>query len=141
LPDASTEQRSVGLLRRLAAVVYDVLILFALVFIATFILLQILGGELDATGRWVLQGCSLLIAYLYFGWFWTHGGQTVGMRAWRFHIVDSENRPIGWTSATQRFFVAIVSWIALGLGYLWSLWESEHRAWHDLVSHSCLVRR
>ncbi len=139
MPDPSSDENSVGLLRRLAAVVYDALILFALIFIATFILMQILGGELDTMGRWILQICSLVIAYVYFGWFWTHGGQTVGMRAWRIRVVDERNRPIGWKNATQRFFAAMVSWVALGLGFLWSLWESKHRTWHDRLTRTRVV--
>lgn len=120
--------------------VYDSLILFALIFIATFLLMQILGGEIAASDRWILQVSALLVAYLYFGWFWTHGGQTVGMRAWRFRVVDNRYDALGWRLATLRFLFAMVSWLALGLGFLWAAWDPERRAWHDRWSQSRLVR-
>lgn len=140
LPEADPPPQPAGLLRRLAAVVYDSLILFALIFIATFLLMQILGGEIAASDRWILQVSALLVAYLYFGWFWTHGGQTVGMRAWRFRVVDNRYDALGWRLATLRFLFAMVSWLALGLGFLWAAWDPERRAWHDRWSQSRLVR-
>lgn len=140
MPDAGAAGSPVGLPRRLAAVVYDALIVFALLFITTFILLQLFGGRLDATGKWTLQACSLLIAYLYFAWFWTHGGQTIGMRAWRFRLVNGAGRAPGWSRASLRFVSALLSWICAGLGFLWSLWDSEGRAWHDRLSGTRLLK-
>ena len=39
-----------------------------------------------------------------------------------------------------RFLVAILSWLALGLGYLWTLVDKRKRSWHDLYSDSVIVR-
>lgn len=121
--------------------VYDTLIVFALVFIATFILMQVFGGELNATGKGMLQLSAVLIAYLYFGGFWTHGGQTVGMRAWRFRVADPNGASINWQRATLRFLAAILSWVSFGLGFLWALWDKEGFTWHDRLSNSRLVKR
>jgi uncharacterized RDD family membrane protein YckC len=71
---------------------------------------------------------------LFFIWFWTHGGQTLGMRAWRLKVVGVDGGPIGWRAAVVRCFGAILSWSALGLGYLWILVDREKLAWHDRMS-------
>lgn len=81
----------------------------------------------------------LAVAFLFFGWFWTHGGQTLGMRTWRIRVQTRDGRAISWTQALLRFLTALVSWGALGLGFWWSLWDPERMTWHDRWSESVLV--
>ena len=61
------------------------------------------------------------------------------MRAWRLRIVTVDGKGISWLQALKRFLGAIVSWLPLGLGYLWVLVDPERRAWHDRMSHSIVV--
>ncbi len=77
---------------------------------------------------------------LFFAGFWTHGGQTLGMRAWRIRLVGRGGGRVSWGQATLRFFAAIVSWLALGLGFLWALVDRERHAWHDRCSGTRLIR-
>ena len=70
-----------GLFRRLAALLYDALLVIAILFIAALPLPLI--EEHVRTLWWarILEQLYLLTAwFLFFGWFWTHGGQTVGMK-------------------------------------------------------------
>ena len=76
---------------------------------------------------------------MFFTWFWVHGGQTVGMRAWRLRVVSFDGERIGWRTAAIRFLLAIVSAAMLGLGYLWVLIDPERLAWHDRLSKSRVV--
>jgi uncharacterized RDD family membrane protein YckC len=39
-----------------------------------------------------------------------------------------------------RFVVAMASWLLLGLGFLWVLWDKESRSWHDIYSDSRTVQ-
>lgn len=142
MPETPEDHPPVALPRRLAAAFYDALIVFALIFIAAFLILQLFGAPLGQTGKTVLQVSAALIAYGYFVGFWTHGGQTIGMRAWRILVVNErQQQPLTWLQATQRFFAALLSWGCLGLGFLWSLWEEHHRTWHDRLSRTVLTRR
>ena len=133
-----------GLLRRLAAILYDSLLLSALWFTVATTLLALSGGRLSAPDRplwllYVFRATLLLVTFLFFGWFWTRGGQTLGMRAWRLKVIADREQPLTWTQATRRFAAAGLSWAVLGLGFLWIIVDSEKRAWHDSLSATRVV--
>jgi uncharacterized RDD family membrane protein YckC len=86
-----------------------------------------------------LQLYLLLIAFAFFGWFWVHGGQTLGMRAWRLRLVSADGGPVSWKQAAIRFAAALLSWSCLGLGFFWALIDREKRAWHDRLSGTRLI--
>ena len=129
-----------SLLRRLAAILYDSLLLLALLFIASAIHLAISGGGDASTGSDIVRSIFIvMIAFAFFAFFWLHGGQTLGMRAWRIRLQSQGGGPITPCQAMLRFLAAIVSWLALGLGFLWSLVDKERLTWHDRFSMSELV--
>ncbi|MGH8503463.1 MAG: RDD family protein [Gammaproteobacteria bacterium] len=125
--------------RRLGAIFYDSLLLFALLFFASMI-----AVPFDITPQHplypVYAGYIYLVGFLFFGWFWTHGGQTLGMRAWRFRVVQKNGATITWTQAGLRFVGAAISWAAFGAGFMWCLFNREGLAFHDLVSGTRLTR-
>lgn len=133
-----------GLLRRLAALLYDSLLLLALWFATAALLLAASGGLLSQPDRppWLLlleQISLLLVTFLFWGGFWTHGGQTLGMRAWRLKLVGDDGSPISWQQAARRCLAALLSLAPLGLGYLWILIDPQRRAWHDRLSGTRVV--
>jgi uncharacterized RDD family membrane protein YckC len=82
----------------------------------------------------------LCIAFAILGWFWVHGGQTLGMRAWRLRLVSATNNgPVSWQQALKRFAAALLSWCCLGAGFLWALFDREKRTWHDRLSGTRLI--
>lgn len=139
-PGSITESAPAGLLRRLAAILYDALIVFALVFIAAFVILQVAGEPLDERGRLALQITAVAIAYLYFTGFWTHGGQTIGMRAWRIRVYACDGSKVTIRAAAGRFVLALIALLPLGLGFWWSLFDPQRLAWHDRWSGTRLFR-
>ena len=130
---------SADLRRRLGAILYDALLLFSLLFVVGGIFVAANSGQAIPTYHWPFQLLLLATCFMYFGWFWTHGGQTLGMRSWSLLITDTDGQAIGWRKALVRFCVAIVSWAISGLGYLWCLIDGEKRCWHDMVSGTRLV--
>lgn len=136
----SFAERATLLLRRLGAALYDSLLLLALWFSAGFIVIAVRGGQpIPALTLWfelLLWG----LGFLFCGWFWTHGGQTLGLRAWRLRAVARDGSPLGWRQSLLRYTLALPSWISL-VGVLWSLVNREGRAWHELGSDSKLVLR
>ena len=130
----------IGFFRRLAAMAYDGLLLFALLIAANAILIPFLGFKPIQPDNHLYQIYLLYVIYLFFVWFWIHGGQTLGMKAWDIKLVADNGETVGWTQATVRFFGSIISWAILGGGFLWILFDKENRSFHDVISHTHLLR-
>lgn len=127
-----------GLLRRLAALVYDALLLFAVLFAATVPAVIVTGGEAVGPNHPAFTAYLLAVSYLYFGWCWTRSGQTLGMRAWRMRVRTREGEPLGWGRSLVRFTAAIVSIGAAGIGLLWVAFDRERLSLHDRLSATAL---
>lgn len=135
-PGADTSLSSApGFLRRLAIVVYDFLLLIAVLFLATALLLPFNAGEAFTREQIFYPVYLLLVSFVFYGWFWTHGGQTLGLRAWKTKVLTFEQQPITWLQAFVRFVTALAS---CGLGLLWVLLDKRQRSWHDYLSRTAV---
>lgn len=128
-----------SLLRRLGAILYDSLLVFALLALGTIPFLIIGGGEAVPPGTIAHQLTLLATAYLFFVGFWTYSGRTLGMQSWGLQLQQENGALPTWGQASLRFFAAIISWAALGFGFWWQLWDAEQRCWHDRVSNTRLM--
>jgi uncharacterized RDD family membrane protein YckC len=136
--------KTAGLLRRLGAMLYDALAVIALLMAGTALLMTLTGGEAitaQRVGVWVhvYQAALIAIVVLFFGVFWTRKGQTLGMTAWRLKIERLDGALPTWRDALLRLAGALISLVALGLGYLWIWIDREQRAWHDRWSGTRVV--
>ena len=133
---ACTQGEKVAPLRfRLAAMLYDALIVLAM-WIFTIVLLVTLTGD-AVIGAW-LQSLLFLELYAFFTLSWTHRGQTIGMLAWRLELrSDDRFTP---KKALLRFAGALLSLLTLGLGHIWLWFDRENRTWPDRLSNSKMVR-
>ncbi len=131
-----------GLGRRLMAMLYDTFLLAAIVFLAAVPVVVATGGRVSAASgsRFAFQLYLAGVIFVFFGWFWTHGGQTLGMRAWRLRAVRADGAPMDWAHAAMRFGFAIVSLLAFGIGFLWMRVDRKRLAWHDRLSKTRIVR-
>ena len=127
-----------GLPRRLAALVYDSLLLFSLLFAATVPVLLLTGGEAVGPNQPVFTAYLLAVSYVYFGWCWTRSGQTLGMRAWKMRVRTRGGGPLGWRSSLARFAAALVSIGAAGAGLLWAAFDRDGMSLHDRLSGTVL---
>jgi uncharacterized RDD family membrane protein YckC len=123
-----------GLGRRFAAIAYDAVLLVAVLFVATAALLPFSGGEAIAPHNGLYTIYLGVVSFGYFGWFWTHGGQTLGMRSWHLRLAGNGEKGATWGQAMLRFVSAGLSWLALGAGFLWLLADPERLTWHDRLS-------
>jgi uncharacterized RDD family membrane protein YckC len=126
------------MLRRIAAMAYDAMLLFGLLCLATALVLPLNHGRAIASGNLPYSLYLLLCCYGYFAWQWTRG-QTLGMRAWRMRLVDADGSPVGRRAAALRFGLALLSLLALGAGFLWALFDPGKLAFHDRFSRTRLV--
>jgi uncharacterized RDD family membrane protein YckC len=134
-----TDHPPAGLRRRLAAGLYDGLLVLALLVIPTALFMAVRGGRPVPPGDVLYQLLLLATTGTFFVWFWTHGGQTLGMRAWRLRVERQTGEPLTTKIALVRFLAMLASIAALGLGLLWVLVDRNRRAWHDLAAGTRVV--
>ena len=75
-----------GLLRRLAALAYDLLLLAGVLMISSFAVVIARGGTSVPAGNPGYQVFVIAQIAAYFPGFWVYGGQTPGMRAWHIRV-------------------------------------------------------
>jgi len=142
---AATPAPSATLLRRLCSLVYESLIVLALLLLgglAFLLLLHVAVGRDASTGwpLWLFRGWILLVLGVYFGWFWTRGGQTLPMRTWRLRLVGTDGRPVGNRQALLRFALAWPSVLAAGAGLAWALVDRDRQFLHDRLAGTRVVQ-
>ena len=85
-------------------------------------------------------GSFPLMAGLYCGAMWLWRGTTVGGVIFNLKIVRLDDRPLDAATAVVRTLVGYLSVAAVGLGFLWCLWDPEQQTWHDKVAGTVVVR-
>ena len=128
-----------GLIVRLLAMFYDSLLLFSALLIATALALIVTRGALSYHNPF-FRTFLFMICFSFYAWFWLHGGQTLGMRAWRLRLQRPDGQPVSVWQALLRFLVAIPSLALAGLGLFWMLVDKDKLAIHDRISESVIVR-
>ncbi len=107
-------------LKRALAIIYDGLISIAVLLVATWAYTVVTGyitgwdqyeqmaeaGELS--GDPGLTFTLFLVLYLFFAYFWTRIGQTLGMQVWRIRIENLDGSSVSWTQSLFRYGTAAV---------------------------------
>ena len=127
-----------GPFRHLIIVVYDLLLLLSSWLLATLLIVALNGGEAIGQGNPFFIGYLFLVSFAFYGWFWTHGGQTLGMRSWRVFLLSYSNGPVTWQQAFLRFAVSIIAYLPLGLGIWWQYLGKDKISWPDSISGTYL---
>lgn len=157
-PDASV-------LKRLYALLYDGLLLVAIDMVLVLLpaSFMITFNRIDThSGAYLISviGGILLVHFLFYAWFWTHGGQTLGMRAWKLKLVTVDGAgPISWLQALKRFLLGLPAWLLLLMvvlnliavdrelntalilfSLLWWVLDNRAGLWREKISHSRMVQ-
>jgi uncharacterized RDD family membrane protein YckC len=140
----SGARRGAGVWRRFGAMLYDSLLVIALMMVLTAAFLLLTQGEAIIWSRFPLvalayNAARVLLVFAFFGWFWTQRGQTLGMMAWRMRVEREDGQLLRWSDALKRFAGAAVSLLALGCGYFWIWIDRDQLAWHDRWSGTRVV--
>ena len=122
-------------LKRALAIIYDGLISIAVLLVTTWAYTMVAGwitgwdkyeqlaeaGQLS--GDPGLTFVLFLVLYLFFAYFWTRIGQTLGMQVWRVRIENLDGTSVSWTQALWRYGTAalVVFLTILAAYYLGSL--------------------
>ncbi len=124
-----------GLAWRLAAMLYESILLFAVAFFAAWLFFFASGGR-DATQGWLRTALQLFIAAMfagYFLWSWLRGGQTLAMKAWKIRLVH-----VTPLKALSRFLMACVL-VPTGISIIWALFDRDRQFLHDRLAGTRLV--
>ncbi|MBP6902129.1 MAG: RDD family protein [Burkholderiaceae bacterium] len=107
LPDPATAATAPppGLRRRLAAFVYEGVLLFGVLMLAGLLYSSLTQQRHALQGKLGLQAFLFMVLGVYFVWFWTHGGQTVAMKAWHVRLVRADGQPLGPGRALLRYLL------------------------------------
>ena len=149
-PEKNIALPRAGLARRLAALLYDAFLVLAiwmgLGFVAQLLAgaetNRIIDGRLQTDPAFGLLLFALMCASAagFYVWFWTRGGQTLGMLAWG---IRAESRSGGLMSVTQallRFLCAWPAFFLFGFGYFWLFFDSQGDTAHDRLSGTRVLR-
>lgn len=154
-----------GVRRRLAAAAYDAFLVIALWMVAYVPVVMVFGAHLDDSRNPLHLAFRALLAAAFFVGFWTLGGQTLGMRAWRLKLVRQDGDPLRLADAARRCAAAALYLVPFALALLlpidhgrwWQLefallfapyllgvgcsrFDRERRALHDRLSGTRIVR-
>ena len=139
-----TSGTSAGFGRRVAALLYDSVLLAALLVIFTsgaVFLNHRVAVEPATAGAWAYLYRAGLIGVIagYYLLNWTRSGQTLGMRAWHLRAVTPSGQPLTWKAAALRLVFGLLAWAPAALGVLWLYADPEHLALHDRLSKTRIV--
>jgi uncharacterized RDD family membrane protein YckC len=124
--------------RRLAAGLYDLLPLAAILMIATALVFPFTQSGIAPGTLWY-QLMLVLVAFAYYGVSWRRGGQTIGMKAWRLRALPEAGGAMTWSQVALRFVIAVVAIATFGAGLFAAFFDVRRRMWHDVAAGTIVV--
>lgn len=128
-----------GLGRRSLSLLYEALLVAALVLVGSFPFVMMAQGA-DAPPRLLFQLYLVALTGAYFTWQWRRGGCTLAMKTWSLRLVTREGGELAWSHALKRYGYALAGTLALGTGFLWALLDREGLFLHDRLAGTLIIR-
>jgi uncharacterized RDD family membrane protein YckC len=128
------------LLIRFAVMVYELLLVTAVVFVASLPFLYLVGNAQTGWRHYVFQLYLVSVLFAYFSAFWLRSGQTLAMKTWRIRLVNPDGKPISRKQAALRFILALLGLVLAGAGFWWALFDRDRQFFHDRVAGTRVVR-
>ena len=138
-PPAAPSLEAATLKRRLISLIYEALILAAMLLAATLPMVMVTKGWAHDTARSALQSWLLLACGAFYMWQWSGTGQTLPMKTWKLRLVCADGAPVPRMRAAGRYAVALVSISAMGMGFLWAVLDRDKQFLHDRLAGTRLV--
>lgn len=128
-----------GFWRRIICLIYEFLLLLAILLFAGFIFHLIFRDTQAFYFRPLFQFYLLLVMGYYFTWFWTHGGQTLAMQTWKMRVVTADGDSLTKKQAIIRYLLAITGILLFGFGIIWALFDRDHQFLHDRIAGTRII--
>ena len=139
MTDNAIAHPTASLRTRLAAMIYELLLVLAVLFVASFVFISLSG---DAQSGWkhiAYQFFLLGVLFAYFITFWLRSGQTLAMKTWHIKLVDRDGALITLQRAALRFVLALLSLSLFGVSIIWALFDSDRQFLHDRLANTRLI--
>ncbi|RXJ70554.1 hypothetical protein CS022_23015 [Veronia nyctiphanis] len=148
-----TEVKGAGFFRRLGAWLYDLLVLTAIEMLAVGLIMAgfaialslgvSLEGYIDTSDFLSRHPIAsplftvyiFAVAMFFYGYFWCKGGQTLGMRAWKLHMQNTDGSAISPTQAVIRMASS-----GFGAGNLFVFLSPTNQALQDMVAKCHVIK-
>lgn len=142
MAEHGTSGTTPGILRRLAGMLYESLLLVGVGAVLVLLPHTILGMATERTAHpWLLQVHLVAVLTAYFVWFWRHGGQTLAMKTWKIRLVDARSaETVSLPQALLRFTLCWPSLFLFGAGLIWAFFDRDRQFLHDRLAGTRLIR-
>ena len=127
-----------GIWRRLLALAYEAVLLFAIVFIAAYLFVALAGTTPQGLLRWIFYCYLLCVGGAYFVFCWIRSGQTLAQKTWGLRVTAIDGSLLQWRRATLRYLLAVVS-IGSGIGLIWAVFDQQRQFLHDRLAGSRII--
>jgi uncharacterized RDD family membrane protein YckC len=128
------------LLIRVAAMIYESLLIVAVILVAALPFLMLLGNAEVGWRHFVFQLYLAGVLLLYFSAFWMRSGQTLAMKTWRIRLVGPGGGRLSFKQSVSRFALALSGLLLAGAGFWWALFDRDRQFLHDRLLGTRLVR-
>ena len=132
-----------GFLKRVLALVYDSLLIGAIVLVLSLLLVFVHGGYPESGS--VLSFIQLFILVftgpIFYSYFWiANKGQTTGMQAWKIKLVSMDETELNIKKTLLRCLISTISFACFGMGYLWILYDKDNLSWSDILTKTKVIK-
>ena len=134
-----SRQQLVPLGTRLLSLAYEGVLLFGILFVASYLFVGLARDAQTGMPRLVFQVYLLAVCGAYYVFCWARSGQTLPMKTWRIHLVTEQGKPLAVGRAFQRYLLAVPS-VLSGIGVLWALVDRDRQFLHDRLAGTRIVR-
>ncbi len=125
-PTINSKSIQAGPVRQLLALFYDAWLLAAVFMVASALTLPLTHGEPVEPGNPFMTTYIFFVWYGFYAWFWTHGGQTLGMRSWKIKLLSETGEAVGLWNTLLRFLSGIPAWLFIAAGSYFTLVEQTN---------------
>ena len=129
---------SISLFKRIACMLYESILVFAILFVAGVVYRALIGDPHSDFEQHLFFMYSWLIIGVYFVYCWVKSGQTLAMQTWRIQLLRLDGNPLSLGQAVRRYVIASFSLMFFGLGFLWAIFDREGLYLHDRFTGSRL---
>ena len=119
-------------LKRIAASIYDLFLLLGVWFAVGSFAVWINGGIIEV--KWIGPSLVLTSTWIFYGYFWTHGGKTLGIAVWKFEIYSIDKNKINFRKVSIRFFSNIITVLLGGIPLMFMYFSKNNLSLSDYLS-------
>ena len=132
-----------GFLKRVLALVYDSLLIGAIVLVLSLLLVFVHGGY-PGSGSFLSFIQLFILVFtgpIFYSYFWiANKGQTTGMQAWKIKLVSMDETELNIKQTMLRCLISTISFACFGMGYLWILYDKDNLSWSDILTKTKVIK-